>query len=316
MPPIIRPVLANSRKLIGPIGAVMVLVATHGIALAAAASETPSAGDTALFDRLDADHNQSIAADEVATENRALFDRLVRRADTNHDHALSREEFVAGLVPTRPAKPMEAKEPSTVPQANAVRYMLLTLDSNRNARIEKDEASRELKGAADMIIERMDKNGNGALERQELSGGGPAMSAVAGRYVDRLGIDVDAELAKLKKSEGEAFNRFEQQPMPLTDIRDSKQARQLFAQFDENADGKLDPKEVPDPLQEPIGRLVRISDRDGDGKLTQDEFVTGTDRISKLLKRGRPEQMEQKMTKRDAKAERKAKSGDATPVKK
>ena len=65
------------------------------------------------------------------------------------------------------------------------------------------------------MIERMDRNGNGALERQELSRGGGAMSAVAGRYVERLKIDVDAELAKLKKSQGEAFNRFEQQPMPL-----------------------------------------------------------------------------------------------------
>ena len=46
----------------------------------------------------------------------------------------------------------------------------------------------------DMMVERMDKNGNGAIERQELNRGGPAMSAVAGRYVERLGVDVDAEL--------------------------------------------------------------------------------------------------------------------------
>ena len=90
-----------------------------------------------------------------------------------------------------------------------------------------------------------------------------------------LKIDVDAELAKLKKSEGEAFGRFEQQPVPLEQLRDAKQAKQLFAQFDENADGKLDPKEVPDPLVEPIERLVRIADRDGDGKLTEEEFVSG-----------------------------------------
>ena len=251
-------------------------------------SKSASAGNAELFDRLDANHDESIAADEVSAESRQLFDRLVRRGDKNQDQALSREEFLASLAPTRPAKPLEAKEPSTVPQANAVRYLLLTMDKNHNARIEKDEVPRELAGAADSMIERMDRNNNGALERQELSRGGGAMSAVAGRYVDRLKIDVDAELAKLKKSEGEAFNRFEQQPMPLNEIRDAKQARQLFAQFDENADGKLEAKEVPDPLQEPIQRLMRIADRDSDGKLTQDEFVAATERIGKFLKRGRP----------------------------
>jgi len=54
----------------------------------------------------------------------------------------------------------------------------------------------------------------------------------------------------------------------------------------------------------------------------EDEFVIGTDRLSKLLKRSRPEQMEQKMSKRDAKAERKARKaakasgtpGGAPPV--
>ncbi len=313
MSTIIHRVLTNSRKLIGPLGPAIVLIAMQPIAPAATTASKPmSAGDAALFDRLDADHNGSIEADEVAAEYRPLFDRLLRRGDSNHDQVLSRQEFVAALVPTRPPKPLEAKEPSTVPQANAVRYLLLTMDKNRNARIEKDEVPRELKGAVENMIERMDRNGNGALDRQELSRGGPAMAAVAGRYVARLGIDVDAELAKLKKSEGDAFDRFEQQPKPLADIRDPKQARQLFAQLDENADGKLDPKEVPDPLQEPIRRLIRIADRDGDSKLSKEEFVAGTERLAKFLKRGRPEQV----PKRDAKADRKAKPGDATSAKK
>ena len=140
------------------------------------------------------------------------------------------------------------------------------------------------------------------------SRGGPAMSAVAGRYVERLGIDVDAEVAKLKKSEGDAFDRFEQQPVPLDNLRDPKQARKLFAQFDENADGKLEPQEVPDPLQEQIKRLIRIADRDGDGKLTKDEFVTATERIAKIAKRRQAEDM----PRRDMKADRKSKPGDAT----
>jgi Ca2+-binding EF-hand superfamily protein len=163
------------------------------------------------------------------------------------------------------------------------------MDANRNARIEKDEVPKELQTAADMMFERMDRNGNGALERQELSRGGGAMSGVAARYVARMDIDLDKELAKLKKSQGEAFNRFEQQPVPLEQLKDAKQARQLFAQFDENADGKLDPKEVPDPIQERMQRLVSVADRDGDGKLSEVEFTSGVERLSRFLNRGRSE---------------------------
>ena len=108
----------------------------------AAAANATSAGDAELFNRLDANHDGAIAADEVTSENRSLFERLVRRADANHDKSLSREEFLASLVPSRPERPVEAKEPANPPQADAVRYMLLKLDANQNARIEKDEVPK------------------------------------------------------------------------------------------------------------------------------------------------------------------------------
>lgn len=308
-------ILRNSLVLL----ATSIVVLTLAVSAHAAddAAKAASAGDAALFDRLDANHDDSIAADEVAAENRRLFDRLLRRADADHDKALTRKEFLASLVPKRPEKPMEEKESSTVPGANAVRYLLLTMDTNRNARIEKDEVPKELKGSLETLIERADKNGNGSLERQELSRGGPAMGAVAMRYVQRQQIDVDAELAKLKKSQGEAFNRFEQQPVPLNEIRDAKQARQLFAQFDENGDGKVEAKEVPDPLREPIERITRIADRDNDGKLSQDEFVTATERIGKFLKRGGgPDEMPMRERMRERMRDRQTKARESESAKK
>jgi Ca2+-binding EF-hand superfamily protein len=290
MASIIRKPLPSPRHVIGPFATVLLLSLIIPTASAEGASAAvPSAGDAALFDRLDVDHNGTITADEVTPENRSLFNRLLRHGDANHDQALSRVEFLAALVPSRPEKPMEAKEPTTLPGANAVRYLLLTMDTNRNARIEKDEVPKNLKPAFEAMVERMDRNANGSLERQELSRGGPAMSAVAARFVNRLGINVDAELAKLEKSQGADANRFDQQPMPLESLRDPKQARRLFAQLDENGDGKLAPQEVPEPLRQPITRLVRIADRNGDGKLTQEEFLTGTEQIAKFLNRRQAE---------------------------
>lgn len=262
------------------------ILATAAAGPVVAADDRPpqSAGNAALFDRLDANHDGVIKGDEVAKDQHALFDRLLRNGDKNHDSALSREEFLAALVPSRPERPIEEKESATLPNANAVRYVLLMMDADRNARIEKDEVPSQFQSAFATMVERLDKNGDGKLDRQELSRGGPAMSAVAGRYVQRLGIDVDAELAKLKKSQGAAFDRFERQPMPLQALRNPQQAREVFAQLDENGDGKLEPGEVPEPLQQLLKRLTRIGDRDGDGKLNEKEFVAATEMAAKFLK--------------------------------
>jgi Ca2+-binding EF-hand superfamily protein len=250
-----------------------------------AADDPPSTGNEALFDRLDRDHNAVIAADEVAPESRRLFDRLLRAADANHDRSLSRDEFIAGLVPSRPEKSIEAKQPASLPQADAVRYLLLSMDKNQNSVIEPDEIAKELKTPFQFVLDRLDNNKNGRLERQELSRGGPAMAQLAARYVERERIDVKAELAKLEKAQGDSVNRFDDQPNAMENLRDPKKARQLFAQFDQNGDKQLEQKEVPEPLQQPLERLMRMSDRDGDGRLSESEFLAGSERLNRFLSR-------------------------------
>jgi len=307
-----RLMLSKPRVLMLPLAVALIVFGTTAAWADKSASQATSAGGgDALFDRLDSNHDDSLSAAEISAENRSLFDRLLRRGDSDHDQALSRKEFLASLVPTRPEKTMEEKEPATLPGADAVRYLLLTMDADRDARIEKDEVPKELQAAADAMFERVDRNNNDALERQELSRGGPAMSAVAARYVARMDINVEKELAKLKKSQGEAFNRLEQQPVPLEQLKDAKQARQMFAQFDENADGKLEAKEVPDPIRERIERLIRIADRDDDVKLNETEFVSATERIAKLLQRGQREEMRPE----DRKADKKAKARESAAKK-
>jgi Ca2+-binding EF-hand superfamily protein len=303
---VFRSTLIKQKSRTWPLAVGLIVLSATAVRAEKPTGEASSAGDAALFDRLDANHDGTLSAGEIAAENRSLFDRLLWRGDSDSDQALSRKEFVASLVPTRPEKTMEEKEPATLPGADAIRYLLLTMDANRNARIEKDELPKELKGG-DAVFERIDRNGNGALERQELSRGGAAMSGVAARYVERQGIDVEKELAKLKKSQGEAFGRFEEQPVPLEQLKDAKQARKMFAQFDENGDGKVDAKEVPEPIRERIERLIRIADRDGDKKLNETEFVSATERIAKFLQRGEKEEMR--------KAGGKSKSGDSASKK-
>ena len=265
-----------------------------GVAMIAAmvwtgmASADPAAGDAALFDRLDADKNGQISSHEVSQEHQRLFGRLLRRGDIDGDAALSREEFLTALVPSRPEKPMEAKQPSTLPQADAVRWLLLTLDTNGNSRIESKEVPADMQPIFEALVERLDANKNGVLEQYELSRGGPPLARIAGRYVQREGIDVDSELKKLEKKLGPAANRFEQPPVSMENLGNPRQARQLFARLDGNGNGQLERNEikaVPEPIRRPLERLLRRADRDEDGRLSEREFLAAAKRLAQQRRR-------------------------------
>jgi len=278
-------------------------------AAAAFAANGPSAGSAELFARLDANRDGSLAAEEITAENRPLFERLVRKGDANHDGSLSKDEFLNALTPSVTDKPIEEKQ-STGPQADAVRYLLLTLDKNQNAVIEEDEIPQKFRPAFGFVMDRLDANKNGRLERYELARGGPALAQIAMRYVERERIHVKAELARLEKDQGDAVNRFDDQQFGPANLTDPKKAKQLFAQLDQNGDGFIEKKEIPEPLQQPLERFMRMADRDGDGKLSRQEFTEGAERLSKFL--GRRAKEERRDMKAAKSAKRESKSGDSS----
>ncbi|MEX2309229.1 MAG: EF-hand domain-containing protein [Pirellulales bacterium] len=259
------------------------LILLAGITIARA--ETPSAGDAALFARLDANRDGAISADELTAEHKRLFSRLLRRADANGDDQLSRDEFLSGLTPSRPEKPIEAKQPATSPQADAVRYLLLTIDTNTNAVIEADEVPDDLQRVFAAMVDRLDRNDNGNLEPMELSRGGPPLAQLAGRYVASREIDVAVELKKLQKAQGRAAERFDGKRPPVEMLGDPEQARALFARLDANGDGHVQHDEVPEPFQPQLERFLRVADRNRDDRLSESEFLTGAERISRFLSR-------------------------------
>jgi Ca2+-binding EF-hand superfamily protein len=277
---------------------------------AALAGNATSAGDAELFNRLDANHDGAITASEVTLDNQSLFERLLRRADANHDKSLSREEFLASLVPSRPERQVEAKESAVPPQADAVRYMLLKLDANQNARLEKDEVPKQMRPIFEILLERLDNNNDGQLDRQELSRSGPGLAQIATRYVEREGIDVKTELAKLEKSQGAAAKRFDDTGGPQERLGDPQQARQMFKELDANNDGYLDEKEMSEVFRERADRFMRMADRDRDGRLSQTEFLEGAGRVSKFFGRQMKEERKDLKAK---KKEAKSKSAESSP---
>ena len=116
-------------------------------------SSANSANDNnaALFDRLDANHDGQITADEVPEEHRGLFERLLRRADRNGDGKLSREEFMSGLADDQPGRPAARPGGSSAGGLDQMR---------ESAKIREYAAS---------IIKQYDTNGDGVLDKSEWS---------------------------------------------------------------------------------------------------------------------------------------------------
>jgi hypothetical protein len=262
------------------------------IVLARVSQAAASAGDADLFKRIDADTDGKISADEVSHEHERLFARLVRNGDRDDDGVLSQDEFLAALVPRRPEKPIEAKQSTSFPQADAVRFLLICLDTNPDGQIEADEVPDDMQRVFDELLERFDDNDNETLERYELSRGFQGLGQIAARYVARERVDPAAELKKLEKTQGKAINRFEEQQRPIVEqFTDPEQARTIFTRLDSNKDRQLEMSEIPEPLQPQLERFMRQADRDSDSALSEREFLVGAERLSRFMNRQRPEMM-------------------------
>lgn len=263
------------------------------------AAESKSAGDAELFDRLDANRDGKVTADELKPEDQHLFERLLRKADANHDGALTRDEFLKSLVPTRPEKPISPKDPAGE-NTDAVRYMLLKLDANMNSRIEKSEIPKELRPIFEVMLERLDANNDGQLDRLELSRSGPGLAQLAARYVEREGIDVKTELPKLEKAQGAAADRFDDNKGPFERLADPVKARQMFRELDSNNDGYLSEKELSEVFRDRADQFLQRADRNRDGRLSQSEFLEAADRLTRFMNRQAKDDRREMKTKKNA----------------
>ena len=149
----------------------------------------PDGGPNAdrIFERLDANKDGKLTVDEAPEFLRERFAQLIAEADKNGDKALDKEEFkagggqvlrrlarrAAGGQPGEPGQP--TSERPAVAAAGGRRFGLMgLLDADHDGKL----SASEIEGAA-AALKKLDKNGDGVVDRDELrevfSGGGPGV---------------------------------------------------------------------------------------------------------------------------------------------
>ena len=242
-------------------------------AACAAAADDVRVADQGLFARLDTTGDGLLTTRELPDNQARLFARLVRQGDSNGDGQLTEKEWRAATRPRRPAKPIEEKQSTELPGADEIRLLLLKLDVNTDGVLTKEEAPAELKRTFEQIVDGFDRNNDGRINTLELARGGQRLRGLAQRNVRRLDLDVERELKKFDRQQGDQAMRFSNSPRRVESMRTRQGALALFELFDTNKDGKLQRDEIPEGGAGRWIRFFRAGDRDGDGQLSQQEYM-------------------------------------------
>ncbi len=263
-----REIGAGKSRLLLAIGLLVPLQLAFSPGAGGAGEDIPVA-EANLFGRLDTDGDRLVRANELAPDQQWLFQRLLRLGDENNDQALDESEWRSALHPRRPPKPIEEKTAGNFPGAEAVRLLLLKIDTDRNGLLTAEEVPSELRPLFEQMVSQIDRNADGQVNRRELARAGPQLSRLALRLVRRSKIDVSKELRRLDKAQGSAAHRFDDEPTVTSQMSGPKQALAIFKRLDTNKDGQISRDEVQGRLAKRFDR----ADRNNDGLLDRDEIA-------------------------------------------
>jgi Ca2+-binding EF-hand superfamily protein len=207
-----------------------------------------------LFTQLDKNKDGKLVASEIPADKRRFYDRLIRIGDKNEDGQLTKSEFQAATSPE-----------ADIPPAP-------TTDSPNRPRRGRPGDSR----SAEQLFERLDRNKDGKLSRQEAP-------EPFGRLFDQLGKDTItlAELKAAQQKRGNTSGRPDAQKRPdgnrpagqRAGTDQDRNPSEIFKRLDKNNDGKLTLAEVPEQLRPVLTKAFEKVGRDNTGSINKEEFV-------------------------------------------
>jgi Ca2+-binding EF-hand superfamily protein len=226
------------------------------------------AQDASLFEKLDANKDGAVTADEVKTDQqKAYFERLLRVADKDGDKKLTKEEFQAGLKRTdeprpaetgrdtpRPRSPEGVRPDGPRPDARAAEELFNKYDANSDGKLTEDEVPEGQREAFRRILQTQDDDGDKAIGKDQAP---RVIMALMQRGIPGPGGRPDQQMIE-----------------------------QRFAELDANKDGKLTADEVPGPAREAFEQFLERADEDGDKAVTKEQFPRLF--MAMMAQRGRP----------------------------
>lgn len=198
--------------------------------------------DVELFGRLDTNEDGVLTAEEVGEEKKSLFERMLGKADKNKDGKLSKEEFTASLQDA-PLKDAPAPGGGRFPPGEP-KEMIARIDKNGDGKIQKEEAPERMREGFD----RMDTNKDGSIDLAEF-----------GRF------------AAMIRGENPPANPNPASPNATPNRPEGNPNFPPFARiFDADGNGEISASEIAS-----AGDALKKLDKNGDGKLTGEELLSG-----------------------------------------
>jgi Ca2+-binding EF-hand superfamily protein len=245
----------------------------------AAQEEKPAADRErpGLFNKLDANADGVVGPDEVDGEAKALFERLLRRADKNDDGKLSREEFAAGTT-EQPPQPRRVEQAAPDrPAGRPERFTPVQLsalfertDANSDGKVAVSEMREELREPLRRLL---DREGIDAIDKEQFI---RFMTMIQEQGPDRPSLDRPSldrprpDQPRLAQPGRPGEPRPDLPPGRRPDAPPGDRppmGRPLIAVLDGDGDGELSAAEI-----DGAGKALLALDRNEDGKLTRDEL--------------------------------------------
>lgn len=216
-------------------------------------------------------------APATAAARPARFEHMLHKMDTNGDGRISLDEFLSAAgtrftaLDTRHAGSVDANGLLDSPAATAramhrAQFMVLRLDKAGNGYITRDE----FVAAAQKRFARIDRNADGKLTPDE-------MSAPRGRRAHRGAAPNDAARAQFAQQRFDALDANHDGVVTQAEFVAAASAR--FQQIDTHGTGKVTAAQIAASPQaheraaRVAARVVKRLDANGDGVVSQDEFL-------------------------------------------